>query len=167
MIRTQSHRTIHTYTHTSQGTVRQQPAGLVGAARLCVAMHWVTDPGHSLPCPLNSLHQGWQLGPQLLLAHAYNDGQPARCVLRVEGVDHGDQVIGVHLVTDLDPNGVANATHELHMRCIQLASALATPQEVTCICNIHSCTDSYATCKIHFHSLMLLSVASIIALVIN
>jgi putative NIF3 family GTP cyclohydrolase 1 type 2 len=99
-------------------------------------MHWVTNPSHSLPCSLNSLHQGWQLGSQLLLAHAHNDSQSARRVLRVEGVYHGDQVIGVHLVADLHPNGVANATHELHMRCIQLASALATPQEVTCICKL-------------------------------
>lgn len=90
-------------------------------------MHWVTNPGHSLPCPLHSFDQGWQLGPQLLLAHAHNDGQPPRGVLWVKGVDHGHQVVGVHLVAHLHPNGVANAAHELHMGSIKLPCALATP----------------------------------------
>ena len=47
-------------------------------------------------------------------------------------MDHGHQVVGVHLVADLDANGVADATHELHVGCIQLAGALPAPQEVAC-----------------------------------
>lgn len=47
-------------------------------------------------------------------------------------MDHGHQVVGVHLVTDLHANGVADATHELHMGSIELPCALATPQEVAC-----------------------------------
>lgn len=96
----------------------QLPAGFVGAAGLSVAMHWVTYPCDSLPRSFHSLNQLWQLLSQLLLAHTNNDGQSAGSILGVEGVDHADQVIGIHLVADFDTNRVANAAHELHVCCV-------------------------------------------------
>lgn len=110
--------------------LKHPPAGFVGAARLCVAMHGVTDPGHSLACSLDSRDKRRQLGPQLRLTHAHNDCQPTWRVLWVERVDHGHKIVGVHLVADFHTDGVANPSHELHVGGVKLPCALATPQEV-------------------------------------
>lgn len=66
------------------------------------------------------------------MPHAHNNSKPAGRVLRVKSMDHGHQVVGVHLVADFDTNRVANASHELHMGSVKLPCTLATPQEMAC-----------------------------------
>jgi hypothetical protein len=103
---------------------------LVALHLLRVAVHRVAHPGHHLPRLLHRLNQHRQLLAQLGRAHAHDDGQAAGRVLGVEGGDEGHQLAGVHLVGHLDADGVADAAQELDVRVVQLARALAAPQEV-------------------------------------
>ena len=74
--------------------------------------------------------QGRGTAAHLAGAHADDDCQAARGVLGVEGRDEGDELRGVHLVADLDADGVGNASHELYVRRVQLPRPLPAPQEV-------------------------------------
>ena len=63
-------------------------------------------------------------------SHADDHGQAAWHVLRVDCSYEGYEVGGLHLVADLDAQGVADTPQELQMGAIQLPRALPTPQEV-------------------------------------
>ena len=50
--------------------------------------------------------------------------------VRVQPVDEAQQVLGFGRGTDLEADGVADAPHELDMRAVQLAGAIADPEEM-------------------------------------
>ncbi|MCY1345957.1 hypothetical protein D9M69_320290 [compost metagenome] len=63
-------------------------------------------------------------------AHAHDQVEAARVVVRVKDVDQADQLFTVHGRSDLDPDGVADTAHEFHVGAIQLAGAVADPEHV-------------------------------------
>mmetsp|Transcript_5437 Transcript_5437/g.16476 ORF Transcript_5437/g.16476 Transcript_5437/m.16476 type:complete len:228 (+) Transcript_5437:711-1394(+) len=103
---------------------------LVALHRLGVAVHGVALPRDDQARILDRLQQLRKVLAQLLRAHAHDDGQPAWDVVRVERLDHGDQVLRVGLVADLDADRVSDSTQEFKVRVVELPRSLAAPQVV-------------------------------------
>mmetsp|Transcript_16389 Transcript_16389/g.27547 ORF Transcript_16389/g.27547 Transcript_16389/m.27547 type:complete len:440 (-) Transcript_16389:93-1412(-) len=104
---------------------------LVPALRLDgVGVHGVALPHHNLAGFLHRLDQLREVHSQLLGAHAHNDHDLASSVLGVDRLDELDELAGVALVADLDADGVFDAAHVLDVCAVQLAGALADPQQV-------------------------------------
>ncbi|MNV98430.1 hypothetical protein D3C71_1936840 [compost metagenome] len=70
------------------------------------------------------------MGFDLVRAHAHDQVEATRVVVRVEDVNQADQLVRVHARADLDPDRVADAAQELDVGAIQLAGAVADPQHV-------------------------------------
>jgi len=109
----------------------REVAGLVTAAGLDgVAVHRVAAPQHFLAFPLNCSDQARQMIADLVGAHACDQVQAARVVVRVEDVDQANQIVGVHAWADFHPDRVLHPAQKLDMRAVQLARAVADPQHV-------------------------------------
>ncbi len=106
-------------------------AGLVAAAGLDgVGVHRVAAPQHFLAFAFNRTDQLWQMVAYLVGAHAHDQVEAARVVVRVEDVDQAHQIVGVHAWTDLDPDRVVDPAQELDVGTIELARAVTDPQHV-------------------------------------
>mmetsp|Transcript_25232 Transcript_25232/g.54844 ORF Transcript_25232/g.54844 Transcript_25232/m.54844 type:complete len:290 (-) Transcript_25232:475-1344(-) len=105
-------------------------ACLVATHGFGVAVHRIADPGDGLPCLANSLDQCWELIPQLLGTHADDHCQATRSVVWVHLGHQRDQITRIHLVTDLDTNGILDSTQKLDVGMVKLPGPLTAPQEV-------------------------------------
>src|SRR5690606_6663424 len=106
-------------------------AGLVTAAGLDgVAVHGVGAPQHLAALALDLAQQAREVRLDLVGAHAHDQVEAARVVVRVERVDQANQLVRIHARADLDPDGVLDAAHELDVRAIQLTGAVTDPQHV-------------------------------------
>ncbi|MNY07180.1 hypothetical protein D3C86_1399720 [compost metagenome] len=64
------------------------------------------------------------------MAETADQGQTARNIVRVQGVDQRQDVFRRHGRSALDADGVRDAAHELNVRPVQLTGALADPQHM-------------------------------------
>ena len=83
-----------------------------------------------LPCGLHRLHQARQAVADLVVTEAADQGQTARRIVRVQGVDQRQQIVRLHRRSAFDADRVLDPAHELDMGPVQLARALADPQHV-------------------------------------
>ncbi len=93
-------------------------------------MHGVDSPHHRSALAPGGLQQTRQARGDLVRAEAAVQGQAARLIVRVQGVDQAQQFVRLHGRADLHANRVLDAAHELDMGVVQLARALADPQQV-------------------------------------
>ena len=106
--------------------------GLVSGGRLVrVAVHRVALPDHLVSGGLHLLDDGGQDVPNLAVAHARDQRQAARLVGRVEALDVFDGHLGGRGGSDLQPDRVRDQFGERDVRAVELASAVADPQEVS------------------------------------
>src|SRR3546814_4661181 len=66
----------------------------------------------------------------LVVTHAGDEGEAARLVLRIEGVDQPQQHVGLGGRPALHADRVVDAAHELDVSLLRLARAVADPQHV-------------------------------------
>ena len=108
-----------------------EPAGLAAmGGRDGVAMHRVGQPDDRCARLPHGAQQARQLALELVHAHPADEREPPRLVLGVQPVDEAQQVLGLGRRADLQPDRVADAAHELDMRAVQLAGAVADPEEM-------------------------------------
>mmetsp|Transcript_9099 Transcript_9099/g.37231 ORF Transcript_9099/g.37231 Transcript_9099/m.37231 type:complete len:538 (+) Transcript_9099:2377-3990(+) len=95
-----------------------------------VAVHGVAHPRDHRALLLDGANEARQMVAQLLGSHAGDEREPPRRVVGVHHAHELDELIGGHLVGDLDAHRVGDTAHELDVRAVQLARALARPHEV-------------------------------------
>ena len=106
-------------------------AGLVAiGAGVGVAVHRVGLPDDLVPGGLHGLHDRWQDVADLVVAHAGDQRQAARIVVRVEAVDVLDGLLWGGRRPDLHADRVADQGGEVDVGVVQPAGALADPHLV-------------------------------------
>ncbi len=108
-----------------------EPAGLAAVAgRDGVAVHRVAEPHHFGPGLAHRPQQAGEPGLQLFHAHAADQRQPPGLVGRVQPVDEAQQIVGLGRGPDLEADRIADAAHEFDMGAVELARAVADPEEM-------------------------------------
>ena len=108
----------------------EMPRLAPGRAGDGVAVHRVAAPDHAAPLPRDRAQQWRQPGLDLARAHAGDQRQPAGNIVRVQPVDQPQQLIRRHRRPAFQPDRIAHAAQELHMRPVRLARPLANPQQM-------------------------------------
>ncbi len=93
-------------------------------------MHRIAGPHHDAALALDRADELRQQAFDLVGAEPRDQGQPAGIVVRVQGVDQAQQVVRLHGRADLGADRVADAAQELDMGAVELARALAAPDEM-------------------------------------
>ena len=105
--------------------------GLVPGRRgVGVPVHRIGLPDHLVAGRLHRAHDRREYLAHLRVAHAGNEGQPSGTVVRVEPFGVFDGLLRRRRRSDLDPDGVTDQLGECDVRSVELAGALADPEEV-------------------------------------
>ena len=108
-----------------------KPARLVAiAGGLGIAMHRIADPQHAAAFTLHRLQQRRQLASNLACAHAMNQPQAPRLIVRVQHIHHAQQLIRGDRWPHLHRHGVVDATEIFDMRAFQRRRAHTDPREM-------------------------------------
>ncbi len=120
---------LHKALHLAQDPV-ERPGLVAIVGGQGVAVHGVDGPDHLAAGAAGGFHQPGQAGGDLVRAEAAIEGQAARLVRRVQRIDQAQQFVRLQGRTNLEADGVLDPAHIVHMGAVQLAGALADPQQV-------------------------------------
>ena len=95
-----------------------------------VAVHRVADPGSACAFLAYGSEQRGELAGDVLRAHAADEGEAAGLVAGIEGCDQAQQGVRIGGGADLEADRVFHAAEELDVRAVELAGAVADPEEV-------------------------------------
>src|SRR5437868_14859358 len=93
-------------------------------------MHWVAAPQHALAFSLDSVEMLRQFCIDFPRAHARDHGQAAGLVVRIQRIDHAQQLIGFYAWPDLYANRIADAAAIFDMCTVKLRRTHADPREM-------------------------------------
>ena len=103
---------------------------VAGGRRDAVAVHRVGDPQRGGARVAHGLEQRRQRVADLARAHARDEREPAGLAVRVELVDQLERRLGRRRRAELHADGVADLREVVDVRAVEVARALADPQEV-------------------------------------
>lgn len=97
---------------------------------LRVAVHGVALPDGEVAGALDGGDVGGEVLADLAGAVAGNQGYLADFAVGVDDVEEADELVGGHAGADLDADGVGDAAEEFDVGTVELACAVADPEEV-------------------------------------
>jgi len=95
-----------------------------------VPMHRVTLPDNRMTCRTHGLNVAAKQRVDFGGAVAGDQGDFTNLFARVHDVKEGDELEGDHGRADFDADGVFEAAEELDVRAVELAGAVADPEEM-------------------------------------
>lgn len=101
-----------------------------GSGCCAVSVHGVGHPEDMTAFLFNSVEQRREVVGDSARAHADDEDEFACFVGWVEGVDEGDEFVGVHCGSDFDSDGVVDSFEELDVWAVEVAVAFTDPGEV-------------------------------------
>lgn len=107
-------------------------------------MHGVALPDGEVAGALDGGYVGGKVLADLTGAVAGDQGYLADFAVGVDDVEKADELVGGHAGADLDADGVGDAAEEFDMGAVELARAVADPEEVcgggvVACCGLWSC----------------------------